>query len=48
MIEEARGMVCRLPLAERALECFDEAARAGVGGKDAAALPVHFLSSSMR
>lgn len=43
MIEEARAMGCRLPVAERALECFDEAARDGLGGKDAAALPVRFL-----
>ena len=46
MIEEARAMGCRLPLAERALECFDEAARDGIGGKDAAALPVRFLESA--
>ena len=46
MIEEARATGCRLPLAERALECFDEAARDGIGGKDAASLPVRFLKTA--
>ena len=46
MIEEARSMGCGLPLTERALECFDEAARDGIGGKDAVALPVHFLANA--
>ena len=46
MIEEARAMGCRLPLAERALECFDEAARDGIGGKDVASLPVRFLETA--
>lgn len=46
MIEEARALGCQLPLAERALECFDRAAADGVGGKDVAALPVHFLATS--
>lgn len=46
MIEEALSLGQSLPVAERALECFDEAARAGLGGKDAIALPVHFLSNA--
>ena len=40
MIEEARSLGCTLPVAERALECYDEASRAGLGEKDAAALLV--------
>lgn len=43
MIEEARSLGRSLPVTERALACFDEAARDGLGGKDAAALPVRFL-----
>ena len=46
MIEEARTVGCKLPVVERALECFDEAARDGMGGKDAAALPVRFLKTA--
>ncbi len=39
MIEEAEAIGCRVPVAERALECFDEASRDGLGGKDCATLP---------
>jgi len=39
MIEEAAAIGRRLPVAERALECFDEASREGLGGKDCATLP---------
>jgi 3-hydroxyisobutyrate dehydrogenase len=39
MIEEAEAIGCRVPVAERALECFDQAAREGLGGKDCATLP---------
>lgn len=39
MIEEAETIGCRVPVAERALECFDQAARDGLGGKDCATLP---------
>jgi 3-hydroxyisobutyrate dehydrogenase len=39
MIEEGREIGCRLPLAERALECFDQASRQGLGGKDCVTLP---------
>jgi len=42
MIEEARSVGARLPATERALECFDQAAKDGLGGKDAVALPVYF------
>lgn len=39
MLEEAAAIGCRLPVAERALECFDQASREGLGGKDCATLP---------
>ena len=39
MVEEAGAIGCRLPLAEKALECFDQASREGLGGKDCATLP---------
>ena len=39
MIDEARAIGCSLPVAERALECFDLASREGLGGKDCATLP---------
>lgn len=42
MIEEARSLGGSLPVAERALECFDQAAREGWGDKDAVALPVRW------
>lgn len=40
MIEEAEALGCRLPLVERALECFEQAAREGFGARDCAMLPV--------
>ncbi len=39
MIEEARTIGCQVPVAERALECFDQASRDGLGDKDCATLP---------
>jgi 3-hydroxyisobutyrate dehydrogenase len=39
MIEEAQTLGRRLPVAERALECFDDAARRGLGAKDCVTLP---------
>ncbi|HEX6003798.1 MAG TPA: NAD(P)-dependent oxidoreductase [Burkholderiales bacterium] len=42
MIEEARALGANLPLAERALECFDQAARAGLGACDGVALPARW------
>jgi len=39
LIEEAGTIGCRVPVAERALECFDQASRDGLGGKDCATLP---------
>jgi 3-hydroxyisobutyrate dehydrogenase len=43
MIDEAQSLGVKLPVAERALECYDEAARDGLGGGDACALPARFL-----
>jgi 3-hydroxyisobutyrate dehydrogenase len=42
MIDEARSLGGSLPLAERALQCFDQASREGLAGQDAVALPVHW------
>jgi len=43
MLEEARALGAQSPLVERALECFDQAAREGLGRKDAVALPAHWV-----
>jgi len=40
MVEEAAARNFRLPVAERALECFDAASRDGFGGSDCAMVPV--------
>ena len=42
MIEEAASLGASLPVASRALECFDEAAREGLGARDGIALPVRW------
>ena len=42
MLAEAQALGATLPVAERALECFDEAAREGLGGSDGVALPVRW------
>ncbi|MGC2517520.1 MAG: NAD(P)-dependent oxidoreductase [Burkholderiales bacterium] len=42
MIEEAKALGVRLPVASRALECFDEAAQDGLGKGDASTLPVRW------
>ena len=41
-LEEATVLGCSLPVTAAALECFDQAAREGLGRTDSAALPVHF------
>lgn len=43
MIEEARAHGRELPVALRALECFDRAAAAGLGARDATTLLTHWL-----
>ncbi len=42
MIEEARALGSGLPVTERALQCFDEAAGEGLGSKDSSTLPARF------
>ena len=43
MIEEGAALGCELPVTARALACFDDAARAGMGDGDAVMLPVTWL-----
>ena len=43
MIEEAQALGALLPVTERALACFDEASRDGLGAKDASTLPARFI-----
>jgi 3-hydroxyisobutyrate dehydrogenase len=45
MIEEARMLGYELPVAARALECFDGVAREGMGDGDAVMLPVSWLKN---
>jgi 3-hydroxyisobutyrate dehydrogenase len=42
MIEEAAALGTTLPVAERALACFDEASRAGLGAEDGVVLPARW------
>ena len=42
MIAEAGALGTDLPVSQRALECFEEAAREGLGPKDGALLPARF------
>src|SRR5205809_5310807 len=42
MLEEAQGLGGTLPVTARALECFDQASRDGLGKSDAAVLPVRW------
>jgi 3-hydroxyisobutyrate dehydrogenase len=48
MIEEARALGATLPVTERALACFDEASRDGLGPKDASTLPARFIQRPTR
>lgn len=43
MIEEAQALGRTLPVAERALECIDQAARDGLGAEDGAIIPAHWM-----
>lgn len=47
MIEEAASLGARLPVAEQALACFDDAAQDGLGAKDCAMLPVRWAKRGM-
>ena len=42
MIAEAKSLGADLPVSQRALECFDDASREGLGPKDGACLPARF------
>ncbi|HWI12716.1 MAG TPA: NAD-binding protein, partial [Burkholderiales bacterium] len=46
MIEEARAMGYDAPVTERTLQCFDAAARSGMGPLDGAMLPVRWVNKS--
>ena len=48
MIEEARALGATLPVTERALACFDDASRDGLGPKDASTLPARFVQRPTR
>jgi 3-hydroxyisobutyrate dehydrogenase len=48
MLEEAAGLGVDLPLAARALDCYDGAARDGLGASDATMLPAHWLREGGR
>jgi 3-hydroxyisobutyrate dehydrogenase len=48
MLEEARALGRELPVTQRALECFDRAARNGLGAADAATLPAGWLRSQAK
>ena len=42
MIDEGKSLGYAMPAASQALACFDELARAGLGGKDSVVVPVHW------
>lgn len=48
MVEEATSQGKTLPVASRALECFDEAAREGLNQSDAVVLPVAWMKRGRR
>jgi 3-hydroxyisobutyrate dehydrogenase len=48
MLEEAAGTGLSLPLATRALDCYDAAAADGLGASDATMLPAHWLRKGGR
>jgi 3-hydroxyisobutyrate dehydrogenase len=48
MIAEVRALGWQAPITERALECFDYAARQGLGAKDCAMLPVNWSATPQK
>jgi 3-hydroxyisobutyrate dehydrogenase len=48
MLEEARALGRALPVTQEALECFDRAARNGLGAADASMLPASWLRSQAK
>jgi 3-hydroxyisobutyrate dehydrogenase len=48
MIEEAESLGTSLPVTSRALECYDEASRAGLGRGDITGIPVRWMNKPGR
>lgn len=48
MLDEARSLGVALPVTERALGVFDDAAKAGMGTSDAIKMPAHWLKSQKK
>jgi 3-hydroxyisobutyrate dehydrogenase len=48
MIEEAQALGGSLPVTERALECYDEVSREGLGAGDASLLPARFVKRGVQ
>jgi 3-hydroxyisobutyrate dehydrogenase len=48
MIAEARALGRALPVTERALDCYDEASREGLGGGDASLLPARWVRRGLQ
>lgn len=48
MVAEARALGWQAPMTERALECFDHAAKQGLGGKDCVMLPVSWSAKPQK
>jgi 3-hydroxyisobutyrate dehydrogenase len=44
MVEEASGLGTSLPVTSRALDCYGEASRAGLGKGDITGIPVHWMN----
>lgn len=44
MVEEARSLGTRLPVTSRALECYEEASREGLGKRDITAIPIRWMN----
>lgn len=48
MIDEAKALGSGAPVSERALECFDQASKEGLGAADMAALPARWMRRAAR
>jgi len=48
MIDEGRALGVALPVASRALECFDRASREGLGGADCTKMPAYWVERGGR
>jgi 3-hydroxyisobutyrate dehydrogenase-like beta-hydroxyacid dehydrogenase len=46
MIEEAKSFGADLPVTSSALQCYDEASRAGLGKGDITTIPVRWMKQS--